>query len=181
MSNTAPVVSWKCDLAAHVERAIQDLLGAFQIAQLHEDLAERRQRDGQAMSGAERLVQAHAAFGKRQRVIVAMPHQHDVRLVVHDSREHVVRGNRHGEAFALTKRRGGFVRPARLREQHRRQRVDEREMTAIAGGVQRGRGFGEVLAHDARIADLLVGEGQLVVREADRARVVRQFGVLERP
>ena len=58
--------------------------------------------------------------------------------------------------------------------------MDEREVAAIAGGVQRRCGFGQVLADDARVADLLVAERQLVVREADRARVVRELGVLQR-
>ena len=168
------------DRAAHLERAREDLLGALEIAKLHEDLAERRQRDGEAVAGAERLMQRDAALGERERLIVPMPHQRDVRLVVHDAGEHVVGVNGHREPFALPQRGRGFVVAARLREQHRRQRVDEREMAAIAGGVQRGCGFGQVLADDAGIADLLVAEGQLVMREADRARVVRQLGVLQR-
>ncbi len=94
--------------------------------------------------------------------------------------EHVVGLDGHREPFALSKRRGGFVAAAGLREEHGRERVHEREMAAIAGGVQRRRGFGEVLADDAGVADLLVAEGELVVREADRARVVRELGVLQR-
>ena len=53
-------------------------------------------------------------------------------------------------------------------------------MPAVAGGVQRGRRLGQVLADDARVADLLVAERELVVGEADRARVVRELGVLQR-
>ena len=109
-----------------------------------------------------------------------MPHQRHVRLVVHDPREHVVGGNRHRQTLALPQRGGRFVDAAGLREQHGRQRVDEREVTSIAGGVQRRCGFGEVLADDARIADLLVAEGQLVVGETDGARFVRELGVLQR-
>ena len=37
-----------------------------------------------------------------------------------------------------------------------------------------------MLANDARVADLLVAERELVVREADRAGVVRELGMLER-
>ena len=58
--------------------------------------------------------------------------------------------------------------------------MDEGQVTPIAGGVKRGRGFGEVIADDARVADLLVAEGQLVVRETDRAGVVRELRVLQR-
>ena len=55
-----------------------------------------------------------------------------------------------------------------------------REMAAVAGGVQRGGGFGQVLAHDGVVADLLVAVDQLEVGEADAARVVRRLGVFER-
>ena len=39
--------------AQHLQRAIQDLLGTFQIAQLHVDLAERGKRDRQPVPGSE--------------------------------------------------------------------------------------------------------------------------------
>ena len=110
-----------------------------------------------------------------------MLHQRHVRLVVHDPREHIVSRNGHREALALPERSSGFVGASSLREQHGRQRVDEREMTAIADGVKcRGR-LGQVLAHDSGIANLLVAERELVVRKADGARVVRELGMLERP
>ena len=53
-------------------------------------------------------------------------------------------------------------------------------MTAVASRVEGGRRFGEVIADDARIADLLVAARQLVVTEADGARIVRTFGVFQR-
>ena len=53
-------------------------------------------------------------------------------------------------------------------------------MAPVAGGVQRRRGFGDVLAHDRRVADLAVALRQLVVREADGAGVVRGLGLLQR-
>ena len=57
--------------------------------------------------------------------------------------------------------------------------MDQREVTAIAGGVE-GRGrFRKVFADDARVADLLVTQGQLVMGQADGPRLVRQFGVFE--
>ncbi len=97
-----------------------------------------------------------------------------------DAGEHVVGLNRHRETFALAQRCGRFVAAAGLREQDGGQRVHEREVTAIACGVQRRRGLGEMLADDARIADLLVAERELVVRQADRSRVVRELGMLQR-
>ena len=53
-------------------------------------------------------------------------------------------------------------------------------MTAIAGRVQRRRRLGDVLAHDRDVADLAVALAELVVGEADGARVVRGFRVLQR-
>jgi hypothetical protein len=48
-----------------------------------------------------------------------------------------------------------------------RQRVEQREIAPVAGGVQRRRRLGDVLADDGGVADLLVAEPELVVREAD--------------
>ena len=166
--------------AADLERAREHLFGALEIAELHENLAERRQRHGEAVTGAERFVQRDAALGERQRLIVLMAHQRDVRLVVDDPRQHVVGRNRHREPFALSQGGGGLVVAAGLREQHGRERVDEREVTPVAGGVERRSGFRQVVADDAGVADLLVAERQLVVGEADGARVVRELGVLQR-
>ena len=122
----------------------------------------------------------HAALGERQRVIVSMTHEGDVGLVVHDTSEHIVGGNRHGQPFALSKSGRGLIAAPRLREQDRRQRVDEREMPAVTRGMQRRCGFCQVIADDARITDLLVAKSQLIVREADRTRFVRTLGVLQR-
>ena len=47
--------------------------------------------------------------------------------------------------------------------------MHQREVTPVAGGVQRRGGFGQVFAEDAGVADLLVAEGQLVVGEPDGA------------
>ena len=43
----------KLNGASHFERASQDLFGAFEITELHEDLPERRQRDGKTMARTE--------------------------------------------------------------------------------------------------------------------------------
>ena len=109
-----------------------------------------------------------------------MLHQCHVRLVVHDPREHIVGRNRHRETLALAECGDRFFAAAGLREQNGRQRVNEREVAAIANGMQGGGGLCQMLANDAGIADLLVTERQLVVRETDGARIVRELGVFER-
>ena len=53
-------------------------------------------------------------------------------------------------------------------------------MAAVAGGVQRGRRLGDVLADDRDVADLAVALSELVVGEADGARFVRGLGLLQR-
>ncbi len=57
--------------------------------------------------------------------------------------------------------------------------MHERQVPTIAGGVQRVGRRRQVLADDAGVADLLVAERQLVVGQADGARVVGELGVLE--
>ena len=69
---------------------------------------------------------------------------------------------------------------ARLGEQDRGKRVHEGEVAAVAGRMERRRRFGEMLAHDPRVADLFVAEGQLVMGQTDGARLVRHLGVLQR-
>src|SRR5690349_80911 len=59
--------------------------------------------------------------------------------------------------------------------------MDEREMTPIAGGVQRRRGFGEMVANNAGVADLFVTKRELVVGETNGARVVGELRVFQRP
>ena len=125
-------------------------------------------------------MKADTALRQRERVVMPVAHQGDVRLVVHDPGEDVVCGNGHRETFALTEGGGGLIGSPRLGEQYRRERVNEREVAAIASGVQRRRRFGQLLADDAGIADAAIGEGELVMCEPDGARVVRQLGVLER-
>jgi hypothetical protein len=58
--------------------------------------------------------------------------------------------------------------------------VHQREVAAIAGGMQRRRGFRQVLTDDARVAYTAIRERQFVVCESDRTRVVRQLRTLER-
>ncbi len=69
---------------------------------------------------------------------------------------------------AWLKRRDRLFDAAALREHDARQRVQQREIAPVAGGMQRRRGLRDVLADDGRVADLLVAVPELVVREADR-------------
>jgi hypothetical protein len=125
-------------------------------------------------------VQRDATLCKRERLIMTMTHQRHVRLVVDDAGEHVVGGNRHRETFTLPQTCRRFVNAAGLREEDRGQRVHEREVSSIACGVERRSGFCQVVANNARITDLLVAQRELVVRQANRSRVVRELGMLQR-
>jgi hypothetical protein len=166
--------------AAHFECPVQRVLGADQIARRYADLAERGERDRETVAGPVRFVQRHAPLRQRERLLVTMLKQHHVGLVAADGREDVVRLHQRGEALRLPQRRHRLVVAPELRERNAGERVDEREMTAIAGGVQ-GRGrLGNVLAHDRDVADLPVALPELVVREADAAGVVRGFRLLQR-
>src|SRR5688572_30888977 len=91
----------KLDGAAHFERARQNLFGTLQIAELDVDLAERGEGDRQSVPGSERLIQGDAPLRERERFFMTVPHQRDIRLVVHDSREDVVRMNGHRETLTL--------------------------------------------------------------------------------
>ena len=59
--------------------------------------------------------------------------------------------------------------------------MEQREIAAIAGGVQRRRRFGDVLADDRRVADLPITKSELVVGEADGFGIVRLLGVAQAP
>src|SRR5262245_47971458 len=58
--------------------------------------------------------------------------------------------------------------------------MDEREVSPVASRVQCRCSFGQMLADDSGITDLLVTERKLIMRKANGARIVRQFGVLQR-
>jgi hypothetical protein len=164
---------------ADFERAGEDLFGAFEVAKLHVDLTECGEGDREPVTRAERLVQSHAALGKRECLIVPMTHQRDVRLVVHDPGEHVISRNLHRETFTLPQTSGRFIDAPGLCEEHGGQRVHERQVTPIAGGMKRRGRLREMLANDARVADLLVAERELVVRETDRSGFVRQLRMFQ--
>ena len=84
------------------------------------------------------------------------------------------------EPLGLTERGHRLVVAAELGERDAGERVHQREVPAIAGGVQRGRGLRDVLADDRDVADLAIALAELVVGEADAARVVRGLRVLQR-
>ena len=115
-----------------------------------------------------------------QRLLVPMLHHRDVRLVAADGRDDVAGADHHRQPLGLAQRRHRLVEPSFLRERHAAQRVDEREVAAVAGRVQRRRRLRDVLADDRRVADVAVAEAELVVGEADRARVVRALRLLQR-
>ena len=158
---------------------MQHGFGAIEIADAHADLPERRERDREARALPEAFVQVDGALGERERLLVAVANQRDVRLVAVDRRQHVVGLEERGHALGLPQRGVGFVVAAGLREHHRRQRMHHREVAPVAGGVQRGGGFGDVLAHDRHVADLPVALAEIEVGEADRARVVGDLGLLQ--
>ena len=131
------------------------------------------------MTGTQRLVERDAALGERQRLVVMMPNERHIGLIVDDAREHIVGLNRHGQSFALPERACRLLAAPRLREQYRRQPMDERQVAAIAGRVQCRRSLGEVLAHDPGVADLLVAEREFIVSEPYRPGIVGKLGMLE--
>jgi hypothetical protein len=123
--------------ASHVERAVQRVLRAAQIAQAHTDLSERRERDGQAVAPAVLLVKRDASLGERERLLVTVLQHRDARLVPAYRRQHVVGMDERGEPLGLAQRHHRLVVSPQLGQRHTREGVDEREMAAIAGGVQR--------------------------------------------
>ena len=84
------------------------------------------------------------------------------------------------QALALPQRGDRLRGAAGLGQEDGRQRVHERQVPAIPGGVQGRGGLRQMVAEDSRVADLLVTEGELVLRETDGAGVVGKLGVFER-
>ena len=98
------MVSWNCIGAAHIERAVQHVVGALEVAEAHADLAERGERHGEPVALAELFVQGHAALGQRERLLVAVANQRDVGLVAADHRQHIVGLQQRGQALGLAQR-----------------------------------------------------------------------------
>ena len=160
---------------------MQRVLGADQIAHADADLPERGQRHRQAVARAVGFVQRDAPLRQRERLLVAVLHHHHVRLVAADRGEDVVGVHQRGKALGLAQRAHRLVVPAQLGERDSRERMDQREVAAIARRVQRRRGLRDVLADDGDVRHLAIAQAELVVGEADAARVVGGFRVLQRP
>ena len=124
-------------------------------------------------------MEIHGALGERQRLFVAVANQRDVGLVAVDGRQHIVGLQHRRHALGLPQRGVGFVVAAGLRQHDGRQRVHHGEVAPVAGGVQRRGGLGNVFADDGHVADLAVALPEIEVGEADGARVVGDFGLLE--
>ncbi len=127
-----------------------------------------------------RLVQGHGAFGQCHGLVVAAAQLRDGGLVHVGQRQHVVGAERRGQPLGVAQRAGRVLVAALLGEHHARHRMHLRQVPPVAGGMQRGRRFGQVFADDRVVADLLVAEHELEVRQPDAARVVRRFRVFER-
>ena len=165
---------------ANVERAIQRLFRRAELSEAHANLPERRQRHRQAMARSPRFMDRDAALRQRERRLVAMLQHHHVRLIAADRREHVVGLHRCREALGLAERRERLVVAADLRERDAGERLHQREVPPVSPRVQRRRRLGDVLPDDRDVADLSIAEAQLVMRQADRAEIVRDLRVLER-
>ncbi len=165
--------------AAHRQGAVERFLRPAEVAEPHADLPERRERHGEAVIRSVRFVDRHAAFRQHQRLLVAVLERQDVRLVAAGGRQHVIGLHAGGEALGVAERAHRLLVASELRQRDARQRVDQREVTAIAGRVECRRGLREVFAHDRGVADLAVALGELEVGEADGARVVCALGVLQ--
>ena len=166
--------------APHIERPIQRVLGAFEIANAHADLPKRGKRHAEAVRRARLLLEIHTSFGEGQRLLVPMLHQRDVRLVPAYRGQHVTRFNNDRKTFRLAERGDRFVQSALLRPGHARQGMHHREMASIAGGMQGRGGLGDVLPHDGHIADMAITEAQLVMCESDGPRIVGTLGLRQR-
>src|SRR5262249_52311086 len=124
------------DRTAELQCPVENLFRTLEITNLYADLSERCERDRQAMPRADFLVDGHTALGEGKRLLMTVAHEGHVRLVVHDAREHVVGFDGSRETLGLPQRPRRFVVPSGLRQQHRRQRVREREMPAVTRGMQ---------------------------------------------
>ena len=169
------------DRASNVQRTVECVLCALEIAKADTDLPERGERDREAMPRAMGLVKRHAAFGHGQRLIVAVLQHQSVRLIPAHRCQDVAGVNHRGEAFGLPEGGHGLLAAASLREDGTRNGMDDREVPAISGCMERGGGLRNVLPDDGRVAHLTIAGGQVEMGEPDAARVMSNLGMLERP
>jgi hypothetical protein len=59
--------------------------------------------------------------------------------------------------------------------------MHERNVAPVADGMQRGCGLRQMFANDADIANLPIGQAELEMGQADRARIMCQLRLFERP
>jgi len=111
---------------------------------------------------------------------VAVLHHRDVGLIAAHRRDDVAGVRHQSQPLGVPEGAHGFVEAAVLRERDARKRVHQREMTQVAGRVQRGRRLRDVIADDRAVADLAVAEPELIVGETDGAGIVRAFSLFQR-
>ena len=118
VSYTAPVISLNCVCPLDSSARSRTCSARSSLPTLHENLTERGERNRQAASRAVLLLQRRAPFGQRERLFMAMLKQRDVRLIVRDDAEHVLRMHRRRKPLGLPERRHGLLDAAALRESH---------------------------------------------------------------
>ena len=163
--------------ASNVEGPVQRRFGPFQVPEPHADLSQRRERHTQAVRRAGVLLQLDAAFRERQRLIVTVLHQRDVRLIAAHRGKDVAGVHEKGESLRMAQRSHRFVKPPLLSESDARERMDHREVPFVARGVKRRRGLRDVVPDDRGVADLPIAQTELVVGKPDRQRVVGALGL----
>ncbi len=147
---------------------------------MDENLAECRERYGESPPAAVLLLQRRGLLGERQRQVVAVLNQRDVCLVVANDAEHILCMDRRSEIFRLTKRGHRFFHAPALNKYPARERVQQREVPAVASGMKSRSGLGDVLANDSDVANLVVAKAELEMSEADGFGIVRLLSVAQR-
>ena len=163
----------------NVERSVQRLFRSLQVAKPHGNLTERGERYPEAVRRARLLLQLDAAFGERERLVVPMLHHRDVCLIAAHGRHHVPCLDHEREPLRMAERPHRFVEPPLLRQRHSRKRVDQRQVTKVPRGMERGCGLRDVLPHDGAVANLAIAEAKLVMGEADGSRVVGALSLFQ--
>ena len=82
--------------------------------------------------GTALLLQFNAPFGQRQRLFVTMLHQRDVGLIAANGGEDVAGFNEQRQPLRLGERRHRLVEAAFLRQRNAGERMDHRQVSAIA-------------------------------------------------
>jgi hypothetical protein len=125
------------------------------------------------------FLQPHAALGKLEGLLVAVLYQRDVCLVVDDDAKGVVGADGRCETLGLAQGRYGLLDTSVLGKDDRRQRVEEREVSAIAGSVKGRSRLRDVLADNGVVTNLSIAEAKLIVDEPNGLRIVGKLGLFE--